>query len=109
MELFHKILKTAVDGNSSDIHMKVGTPVIFRISRELVSIDCPYPTVEWMNKVVENIIPPHFKKKLEEEREIDFSYNLTGVGRFRTNVFQQRGSWAMAMRYVKATVPSFEQ
>jgi len=96
-------------GGASDIHIKVGTPVIFRINRELVSIDCPIPTEQWMNNVIDKITPMHFKKKLEEEREIDFSYCVQGAGRFRTNVFQQRGSWALAMRHVKATVPSFEQ
>jgi twitching motility protein PilT len=109
MELFHKILKAAVDGGASDIHIKVGTPVIFRISRELISIDCPVPTEQWLNKVVDTMTPVHMKKRLDEDREVDFSYNVPGMGRFRTNVFQQRGTWALAMRYVKSTVPSFEQ
>jgi len=109
MELFNKILKAAVDGHASDIHVKVGTPVIFRISRELISIECPTPTEQWMNNIIEKITPLHMKKKLEEDREVDFSYNVPGLGRFRTNVFQQRGSWALAMRYVKNIVPSFEQ
>jgi twitching motility protein PilT len=109
MELFNKILKAAVDGGASDIHIKVGTPVIFRISRELISIDCPIPTEQWLDNVVDKMTPPHMKKKLDDDREVDFSYNVPGMGRFRTNVFQQRGSWALAMRHVKATVPSFEQ
>ena len=109
MELFNKILKAAVDGGASDIHIKVGTPVVFRISRELISIDCPIPTEQWLNNVVDKMTPVHMKKKLEEDREIDFSYNVVGMGRFRTNVFQQRGTWALAMRYVKAVVPSFQQ
>jgi twitching motility protein PilT len=109
MELFVKILKAAVDGVASDIHIKVGTPVIFRINRELVSIECPLPTEQWMNNIIEKMTPIHMKKKLEEEREVDFSYHVPGLGRFRTNVFQQRGSWALAMRYVRHTVPSFEQ
>jgi twitching motility protein PilT len=109
MELFNKILKIAVDGGASDIHIKVGTPVIFRISRELVAVECPQPTTEWMNQVIDGITPVHLKKKLEEDREMDFSYYVPEVGRFRTNVFQQRGSWALAMRHVKASVPSFEQ
>jgi twitching motility protein PilT len=109
MELFNKILKTAVDGGASDIHIKVGTPVIFRISRELISIDCPIPTVEWLNNVVEKMTPPHQKKKLDEDREVDFSYYVPELGRFRTNVFQQRGTWALAMRHVKSSVPSFAQ
>ena len=109
MELFNKILNIAVDGGASDIHIKVGTPVIFRINRELISIDCPVPTEQWLNSVVDKMTPPHIKNRLEEDREVDFSYNIAGLGRFRTNVFQQRGTWALAMRYVKAAVPSFEQ
>jgi twitching motility protein PilT len=109
MELFNKILKIAVDGGASDIHIKTGTPVIFRINRELVAIECPQPTVDWMNKIVAGMTPPHLVKRLEEDREVDFSYFIPEIGRFRTNVFQQRGQWALAMRHVKATVPSFEQ
>ena len=108
MELFNRILKLAVDGGASDIHIKTGAPVIFRISRELVAIDCPTPTVEWMNHIIDGITPGHLRKKLEEDREMDFSYCVPEAGRFRTNVFQQRGTWALAMRHVKATVPSFE-
>ncbi|MBI1178228.1 PilT/PilU family type 4a pilus ATPase [bacterium] len=109
MELFHRILKTAVDGGASDVHVKIGTPVIFRINGDLVAIECPIPTAEWVNKIVENIVPPHGRKRLEEDREVDFSYFVDGIGRFRTNLFQQRGSYCVAMRYVKATVPSFEE
>ena len=109
MELFHRILKTAVEGGASDVHLKIGAPVIFRINRELVAIDCPFPTAEWMNKIVEAITPPHLKKRLDEEREIDFSYFVPEVGRFRTNLFQQRSQWCLSMRFVKTRVPSFEE
>ena len=109
MELFQRILKTAVDGGASDVHLKIGSPVIFRINRELVAIDCPFPTLEWMNKIVEAVAPVHLKKRLDEEREIDFSYFVPDVGRFRTNLFQQRSQWCLAMRFVKTSVPSFEK
>jgi twitching motility protein PilT len=109
MELFQKILKIAIDGGASDVHLKIGTPVIFRINRELIAVECPFPTAEWMNKIVAAITPDHLKKRLEEDREVDFSYFIPGLGRFRTNLFQQRGQWALAMRYVKTNVPSFEQ
>ena len=109
MEMFHKILKTAVDGGASDVHLKTLTPVIFRISRQLIAIECPYPTIEWMNHIVDTIVPNHLKKRLETEREVDFSYYEAGIGRFRTNLFQQRGQWCFAMRYVKTNVPSFEE
>src|SRR3954467_7650567 len=109
MEMFHRILKTAVDGGASDIHLKIGTPVVFRINRKLVAIECPYPTHGWANKIVQQITPEHMRTKLNEEREVDFSYFEPGIGRFRTNLFQQRGQWCLAMRYVKTQVPSFEE
>jgi twitching motility protein PilT len=109
MELFHRILKTAIEGGASDVHLKIGTPVVYRINRQLIAIECPYPTAEWMNKMVEAVAPAHLKKRLEQEREIDFSYFVPSIGRFRTNLFQQRGQWCFAMRYVKTVVPSFEE
>jgi len=109
MELFHRILKLAVESSASDIHVKIGTPIIFRINRQLVAIEAPSPTEEWMNKVVKTITPVHLQKRLDEEREIDFSYFEPGTGRFRTNLFQQRGQFCLAMRYVKTNVPSFEE
>jgi len=109
MELFHRILKTAVEGGASDVHVKIATPIIFRINRQLIAIECPYPNEEWMGKVVEAVTPPHLKKRLEQEREVDFSYYVPNIGRFRTNLFQQRGQWCLAMRYVKTVVPSFQE
>ena len=109
MEMFHRILKTAVEGGASDIHVKIGTPVIFRISRQLIAIECPYPTEDWMNSVVKLMVPPHLTKRVEQEREADFSYFVPAIGRFRTNLFQQRGQWCLAMRHVKSSVPSFEE
>src|SRR5882724_9164364 len=109
MELFHRILKTAVDGGASDIHLKIGTPVVFRINRQLVAIECPFPTQEWANKIIQQITPEHLRTKLQEEREVDFSYFEPGIGRFRTNLFQQRGQWCLAMRYVRTQVPGFEE
>src|SRR6516164_6766214 len=109
MEMFTRILKTAVKGGASDVHLKISSPVVFRLNRQLIAIECPMPTEEWMNKVVENIIPHHLKHRIEEEREADFSYYVPEIGRFRTNLFQQRGQWCLAMRYVKTHVPSFEE
>ena len=109
MEMFLKILKTAVAGEASDVHLKIGNPVVFRIHRELLAIECPNPTEEWMNQVVAQIVPAHLRKRLEQEREVDFSYYVPNIGRFRTNLFQQRGHWCLAMRYVKTIVPKFEE
>lgn len=109
MDIFKRILQAAVEGGASDVHLKIDAPVIFRINRQLVAIESPTPTQEWIGKVVDGIVPAHMKRRLEEDREIDFSYFLPGIGRFRTNLFQQRGQFCLSMRYVKTQVPSFEQ
>ena len=110
MDIFIKILKAAVDGGASDIHLKPKTPIIFRINRRLVAVEGPMPTVEWMDNVIHHILPKHLHKKFDDERECDFSYFAEEIhARFRTNVFNQRGEPCLAMRYVKTQVPTFEE
>ncbi len=109
MELFYRILKAAVDGGASDVHIKIGTPIVLRINRQLIAIEAPTPTAEWVHTVVDHVVPRHARIKLDEQREVDFSYFAPGIGRFRTNCFQQRGEWCLAMRYVRTQIPSFEE
>ena len=109
MENFQQYLKAAVDAGASDVHVKVGGPVIVRINRTLIEVQGPAPTEEWLNSIVTAMCPKHARERLDRDREVDFSYYAPGLGRFRTNVFQQKGTFALAMRYVKTEVPSFEQ
>jgi len=109
MEIFKRIMQTAVEGGASDVHIKIGAPVVFRINRQLIPIECPLPTQDWIDMVIRAIIPPHAARILEAEREVDFSVHLEGIGRFRTNVFQQRGQFCLAMRYVKTAIPKFAE
>jgi twitching motility protein PilT len=109
MDTFRQILSAAVEGGASDVHLKIGADIIFRINRKLVVVNGPKPTEEWMNMVVDNITPRHIKKQLESAHECDFSYYLPDVGRFRTNCYYQRGTPCLAMRFVKTQVPSFEE
>ena len=109
MELFHKILNTAVEGGASDVHIKPNAPVVYRISSQLVETEMSQqPNEQWLGNVIDNIVPAQFKPKLDEDREIDFSYNVPGIGRFRTNCYQQLGMWCLAMRYVVAEVPEID-
>lgn len=109
MELFHKILNTAVEGGASDVHIKPNAPVVYRISSQLVETEMSQqPDEQWLNNVIDNIVPSQFKETLAEDREIDFSYNVPGIGRFRTNCFQHLGMWCLAMRYVVAEVPKID-
>jgi twitching motility protein PilT len=105
---FNQILKAGVDAGCSDVHIKVGTPASYRISRAFHSSDF-IPTQAWMQSVINGICPKHMLAGLEAERETDFSYSAPGIGRFRTNVFQALGRWCIVMRYIKSTVPTFEK
>ena len=109
MEIFLRVLRAAVDGGASDVHIKIGAPIVVRINGRLFPIEAPEPTAEWMAEVLRNIVPQHLNERLEKEREIDFSYYAKDVGRFRTNLFQQKGSFCLSMRYVKTDIPSFEE
>jgi twitching motility protein PilT len=109
MDIFKRVLKAAIDGGASDIHVKINAPIIVRIDGNLIPIEAPKPTKEWMQKVVDTVVPEHLKKRFLSDREIDFSYYAEGLGRFRTNLFQQRGELCLAMRYVKTDIPTFEE
>lgn len=97
-----ELLKIAVRGRASDVHMKVGMPPVFRVDGALVPLkDGQRITAEDADKICQLLMitdeqREHFKKK----REIDLSYGVTGVGRFRVSVFQQRGTIGIVFRVV---------
>ena len=109
MEIFERILKGAVEARASDVHLKIGAPVIFRIAGELVPVDAPPPSAAWMDMVLAQIVPAHLRTRLEEEHEVDFAHAPAEIGRFRVNVFQQRGGYVMALRLVKSAIQTFAQ
>lgn len=109
MDNFVQILRGAVAAGASDVHIKADGPVIFRIQRELCPVDAPAPTDSWIKSIISEIVPPHLRVRLEAEREIDFAYSLNGVGRFRVNIYQQRGRLGMALRVVRMEVRNFDE
>ncbi|MDR3402881.1 MAG: PilT/PilU family type 4a pilus ATPase [Chthoniobacter sp.] len=109
MEVFSRILQGAVSAGASDVHLKVNSPVVFRVNGELVPVEAPLPTAEWFTVILAKIVPERLRQQLEQDHELDFAYMLPGVGRFRVNVFQQRNSYVMALRAVKAQVRLFQE
>jgi twitching motility protein PilT len=109
MEVFQSILRGAVEAGASDVHLKTGAPVIFRISGELATVEAPQPTIDWMTSVLKEIVPQTLFERFEREHEVDFAYDAPGLGRFRANIFQQRGTYVMALRLVKAKIRDFEE
>lgn len=103
------LLKFAVKNEASDIHISVGVPPILRINGQLIKInDIERLMPDDTKELAENIIPGHLKEKFKALGEIDFSYSVVGVGRFRVNVYNQRGSCSMALRSVPLNIPTIE-
>lgn len=107
MQIFDQIIRGAIASGASDIHIKAGVPVAFRIQRDLIPVEAPPVTLEWIERVVSEIVPPHLRERLDLEHEVDFAYAPPQHGRFRVNVFQQRGNPVIAMRLVKSVLQDF--
>jgi twitching motility protein PilT len=109
MEYLHSLLKFAVNMGASDVHVKPEHHATIRISGELFPVQVDPPTKEQVEEIVKVMLPKHLESRLEREKEADFSYIDPMLGRFRVNVFYQRGLLSFAMRYVKTKVPSFKE
>jgi twitching motility protein PilT len=108
-----EILRTMMRKGASDTHLGADRPPFFRIDGDLMPSEYDILTDEDMERLAKQLLTPKREYRLEEENEIDFSYVLpqTGgqKGRFRVNIFRQKGSVAAAIRHVNSTIPSFEE
>ena len=109
MEALQSLLKFAINMGASDIHIKPGRHANIRVASELHPVQEVLPSNEQVQQMVEHMLPRHLVARLEREKEVDFSYVAENLGRFRVNVFQQRGQLCIAMRYVKQHIPSFDE
>ncbi|MFY9482747.1 MAG: type IV pilus twitching motility protein PilT [Tissierellaceae bacterium] len=102
------IVRIGTEKIASDIHVTVGRPITLRINGEVVSIDDYVLTPEDTRKMVREALSDSLWAQLEENGEIDSSYSLPGVGRYRINAFKQRGSYGMVLRIIPFVIPSME-
>ncbi len=104
------ILKVALKGGASDIHLKSGLPPMFRVDGALVPLKNGERILpDEMQQVALSIMNPVQKQRFEEFREADLAYGIPGLGRFRVNVFQQRGTVGIVFRVIPFGVKSIEQ
>ncbi|MDB5038734.1 MAG: twitching motility protein [Bacteriovoracaceae bacterium] len=109
MEL-NDILKVALKTTASDIHLKVGLVPTFRIDGELVPLNnAPRLTPEELTKMANNIMSPQQRLKFQDFNELDLAYGVPGLGRFRVNIFQQRGTVGMVLRVIPFTIRSLKE
>ena len=103
------LLKESIGSNSSDLHIKVGSHPTIRVGGKLFPLD-HYPKMSKADvmTLVDGIMTPEQKERFKTKMECDFAYSRSGLGRFRVNIFQQRGSPGLAFRIVPATVLSME-
>ncbi|NLK20897.1 MAG: type IV pilus twitching motility protein PilT [Epulopiscium sp.] len=105
-----KLLTFGSQSNASDIHITVGVPPIFRINGKLVPIDMPKLSPTDTEEVVMQLLKNSKRKEIfHREGELDFSYAVPKIGRFRVNVYRQRGTCAAALRTVAIDIPSLEE
>jgi len=109
MITFEDLLKKASEMNASDVHLTVGIPPIMRINGNLVPFGEDKFTPKEIEKCVKEILNEDQLDKYNEFGEIDLSYSLNGVGRFRINIFRQRGSNAIALRTVPLQMPTLDK
>ena len=100
-----ELLREAKDRKASDLHITVGVPPILRINGDLQYLDQERLMPEMTSVIVESIMSSKQKEHFDEYGEVDFSFSIASIGRFRVNAFRQRGSVAAALRLVDSEIP----
>ena len=104
------ILKVAIKGNASDIHLKAGLPPMFRLDGSLAPLKNGRPMVpDQIQKIAQTVMNQTQKDRFEQNREVDLAYGVPGVGRFRVNIFQQRGTIGIVFRVIPFHVKRIQQ
>ena len=103
------LLDKARQMGASDVHVTVGIPPKCRVNGELVNLMEEKILPADSKKLVEQMIPGRLVERFNREGEVDFSYAIKGVGRFRVNIFKQRGTMAFVIRIVNTVIPTPEQ
>ncbi len=104
-----EILTTAVHAHGSDIHLKSGLPPVVRIDGRLLPIpNAPRLTSEEMQGIASGIMSEKQRKSFEDKLELDLSYGVPELGRFRVSVYLQRGTIGMVFRAIPFQIPSLE-
>jgi len=105
-----RLLSYVLESGASDLHLLAGKPPIVRIDSELVPIkDYSVYDREDLEKLLSALLDDSTKARLEEQRQVDFSYNFRNSARFRVNIYYQKGTMAAALRYISSKILSLEE
>jgi twitching motility protein PilT len=106
---FKNTISQMVQRNASDLLLKVGRPPTIRLNGDLQSLEMPPLKPEDLKLLAEQIMTPRQVKEFAERKEADFAIGVPGVGRFRTNIYQQRGTLAFAFRAIPYEVKTVRE
>jgi twitching motility protein PilT len=93
--------------DASDLHLKVGSPPIMRVDRQVRRVEMPPLSDEQIRLLIEPVMPERCREEFNRSGNADFACSVAGVGRYRVNVFRQRGSVSVAARRVRYDIPTF--
>ncbi len=102
------LLRYAVEQRGSDLHIKVGAVPHVRVDGHLIPGPFPVASPADTERIAAEVLPPPRAQEFEATGEADFAYSVAALGRFRVNVFRQRGSVGLVLRRVLPGTPSFE-
>src|SRR3984893_8692467 len=97
---YKSVLQHMIQANASDLPLKAGRPPTIRIDGQMLTLEMQPLTQEDLRSLAEQIMAPRNIKEFSEQKESDFALAVPGIGRFRVNAYQQRGTIAYAMRTV---------
>lgn len=103
-----QLFKVMVDNGASDLHLSVGTAPGMRISGDIVRVKVGSLTPDDTKRLIYQILTEKQKAELEKNLELDFSFGIKGMARFRANVFYSKGSVAGVFRQIPSLIPDFE-
>jgi len=105
-----ELLKTVSEAKASDLHLKVGNVAHMRVDGELRPVPgCRSMSYEDVETVASSVMNERQREQFQKASQVDFAYSVSGVGRFRVNVYRQRGTIAMALRVIPEIVDSLAQ
>ncbi|MBI5694457.1 MAG: type IV pilus twitching motility protein PilT [Nitrospirae bacterium] len=108
MANLHQLLQTMIDKGASDLHITTGSPPQLRIDGHLVPMNLPPLGAAETKQLCYSVLTDVQKHKFEESNELDLSFGLKGLSRFRANIFMQRGAVATAIRTIPFKILSFD-
>jgi twitching motility protein PilT len=106
--MIEDLMEEVIERGGSDLHISAGLPPYIRISGHLTATDYPPMAADQCQRLIFSMLNNNQRKNLEQNWELDCSYGIKGLARFRVNVYKDRGTYAACLRALSSKIPSME-